>query len=117
MFMMLNVCGSTTSSYTSGSGSMYRPPSASEKYYEQMVDVLEHFTNCNNHVIVMSDFNYNCAPDGNDCCHISHIEQLTRLSQIVIALTRVAMTTSSLIDIIHNTITFRNYKKKCPCNI
>jgi len=79
---------------------MYRPPGASETYYEQMVDVLEHFTNCTNHVIVMGDFNYNCAPDVNDCRHINHIEQLTGLSRIVSAPTRVTMTTSRLIDII-----------------
>ena len=48
----------------------------------------------------MGDFNYNCAPDVNDCRHISHIEQLTGLSQVVSASTRVTMITSSLIDII-----------------
>ena len=78
-------------------GTMYRPPSASEKYYEQMVDILEHFTKCTNRIIVSADFNYNCAPD---CRHISHIEQLKVLSQVVSGPTRITMTTSSLIDII-----------------
>jgi exonuclease III len=54
-------------------GSMYRPPSAGGQYHEHMVDVVEHFTNCANHVIVTGDFTYNCAPDVKDCCHISHI--------------------------------------------
>ena len=60
-------------------GSMYRPPSASETDYEQMVDVLRHFTNCTSCVTVMGDFNYNYAPDVNGCRRISHIKQLTGL--------------------------------------
>jgi len=62
-------------------------------------DVLEHVTICANHVIVAGDFNHNCQPDVNECRSIGHIEELTRLSQIVSVPTRVIMTTSSLMVI------------------
>ena len=48
----------------------------------------------------MDDFNYNCALGVYEFGSISHIEQLTGLSQIVCTPTCVTMTISSLIDLI-----------------
>ena len=93
-------------------GSMYRPPSSNQQYYESMGDILDKVTTDNDcDTIVMGDINYNYSLDENLANnHINYIEQLTGLTQIVMEPTRVTMTTSSLIDVILTTNTSKHIK-------
>ena len=83
-------------------GSVYRPPSADSQYYDNMVDVIDHFANNDDHLIVIGDLNIDCSNENtNDSnARIDFIEQITGLRQIVNEPTRVTLTTSTLIDVI-----------------
>ena len=72
-----------------------------------MVDVIDHFANNDDHLIVLVDLNIDCFNDNtNDSnARIDFIEQITGLRQIVNETTRVTLTTSTctrigLIDVI-----------------
>ena len=58
--------------------------SSDTNYYDDMVDVIAHFSNIEGHAMVMGDLNFDCSdPDKDSAKSIDFIEHLAGLSQIV----------------------------------
>ena len=59
-------------------GSMYRPPSANQAYYESMIDILDNITNDDHEIVLMGDLNFDYSfKETTTTKHIKYIEQLT----------------------------------------
>ena len=80
---------------------MYRPPTASVAYFNDMVDTIEKAHNTDKHMVILGDMNYNYVFDEtmseNPICLL---ENMFLLKQLIDAPTRVTENSSSLIDII-----------------
>ena len=52
-------------------GTMYRPPSANNVYYDAMVDIIDRITSEDDDVVVLGDLNYDYVYDEMVNCHWS----------------------------------------------
>ena len=80
--------------------SIYRPPSANEKYFDTILDSIERAHDENCIILVAGDLNIDC---GKPNTQLSLIENLFGLTQLVTEHTRVTNNSSSLIDLILTT--------------
>ena len=80
---------------------VYRPPTASVAYFNDMVDTIEKAHNTDKHMVILGDMNYNYVFDEtmseNPICLL---DNMFLLKQLIDAPTRVTENSSSLIDII-----------------
>ena len=84
---------------------MYRPPSATNEYYGQMLDLCEQAMSQDKDMLIIGDLNYNYKIDeslNNNPLH--YMENLFLLSQLVEKHTRVTPSSSTLIDVILSSI-------------
>ena len=82
-------------------GTIYRPPSADNEYYEKIMDEIQHMKDDSDEIIVVGDLNYDYNTNNKSNRHqILNIENVFDLKQLVRKPTRVNMNSSTLIDII-----------------
>ena len=82
-------------------GSVYRPPSVKNEYYEQLVNDFDAVSSTGKDIVILGDFNLNCYNDGYNCHKkIEHLENSFMLKQIIAEPTRVTPTSSTLIDLL-----------------
>lgn len=84
---------------------VYRPPSADDVYFENMLQTFENVISDDNDVVIVGDFNFDYVIDetlANNQAH--YIELLLNCSQLIQVPTRVTPTTSSTIDLIYSSV-------------
>ena len=80
---------------------MYRPPSASQKYFDNIVENIELASSTNMQIIILGDLNFNYQIDESLSSNAIHlIANLFQMTQIIKELTRKTPTTSTLLDVI-----------------
>jgi hypothetical protein len=84
--------------------SIYRPPSASVSYYNNMVNYMEKVVSSAYDTIFTGDFNLNVLGHDSDTDKISHLCSLLDLQQLVTKPTRVTPSSSTCIDLIMTSI-------------
>ena len=80
---------------------VYRPPSASCEYFENILDQVEFVKQSDNDMIIIGDLNFNYSFDEN--LHqnpVYQLESMFEMKQLVVSPTRVTTTSSTLIDVI-----------------
>ena len=93
--------------------SMYRPPSASHKYFDKMVENIELASSTNMQMIILGDLNFNYQIDESLSSNPIHlVENLFQMSQIIEEPTRKTPTTSTLLDVILTSVPDRHTKTK-----
>ena len=84
-----------------GIGCMYRPPSADQEYYNDMLDQIEQVKATSDDIILMGDLNFNYVLNEHlSSCPVHYIESAYELTQLVDKPTRVTQSSSTLIDLI-----------------
>ena len=84
---------------------LYRPPSAKNEYFNDMLDMFEKAYVENSELCLAGDLNHNYVFDESLSTNpIHYIENLYMLKQIVTEPTRVTMTSSTLLDVILTSI-------------
>ena len=92
---------------------MYRPPSASQKYFDNIVENIELASSTNMQIIILGDLNFNYQIDESLSSNAIHlIANLFQMSQIIKELTRKTPTTSTLLDVILTPVPDRHTKTK-----
>ena len=82
-------------------GTMYRPPSTRNEYYEKMIENIELAASNNKEIILLGDLNFDYKLDESLSSNpVYWIEALFELTQLIEKPTRRTLTTSSLIDVI-----------------
>ena len=82
-------------------GTIYRPPSATSVYYDNMLSEIQRAHDICNDVIVMGDFNYDYVNDDTLSRNpVFNIEMLFSMKQLIEEPTRVTVNTKSLLDVI-----------------
>ena len=84
---------------------MYRPPSATSEYFNEVLDEIERATSEDKEIMLLGDLNYNYKIDENLSNNpIHYIENLFLLSQMIDKPTRVTTSSSTLIDVILSSV-------------
>ena len=99
--------------------SMYRPPSANNEYYENILDVLEKACAEQCITLLVGDLNINYVLDETlNRSLLHHIENLNGMCQLVRDYTRVTDHSSTIIDVILSTHpTLHNFTKVFKCTL
>ena len=80
---------------------IYRPPSAKVSYYNSILDIVERAMSEDKEVVILGDLNYDYQLNESLSSNpIHYMENLFGLSQLITENTRVAKTTSTLLDVI-----------------
>ena len=85
-------------------GTIYRPPSSGQDYFDNILDVIQRAMDMSDQVIVMGDLNFDCISGlGSSENQISYIEKLFDMKQLISSPTRVTLNSKSLLDVILTT--------------
>ena len=80
--------------------SIYRPPSASQEYLDNILNAIQRAKDMCEHIIVLGDLNFDYSLRNNQ---ILYIESLFNMKQLINSPTRVTLKTKSLLDVILTT--------------
>jgi exonuclease III len=81
-------------------GSIYRPPSSTASYFEDILDDIENASQRHGHeLIILGDFNFNCLTS--DGTTVNILQNTFDLKQLITTPTRITLDSSTLIDHIY----------------
>jgi hypothetical protein len=84
---------------------IYRPPSSSHVYYENMINVITKAASNNKEMIILGDFNYDYKLDESLSNNpVKYIEDLFSLRQLILDKTRVTPNSAKTLDLILSSI-------------
>ncbi len=90
-------------------GTIYRPPSHNQDYFNALLDTTEEATAQGNDVVILGDLNYNYVPgDPRNPVHL--MEQLFSMTQIIKEPARVTTTSSTTLDVVLTTMPDKHIK-------
>jgi len=90
---------------------IYRPPSASQEYFNKLIDCLESLQTINGELIIIGDLNIHYEFDENLSSNGAHyIEKLLGCKQLINKSTRITNNTETLIDHIYTSFPERHSK-------
>ena len=85
-------------------GTIYRPPSSNQEYFDNILNVIQRAKDISDHVIVMGDLNFDCINVSDTSKNqISYMEELFDMKQLISSPTRETLNSKSLIDVILTT--------------
>ena len=85
-------------------GSLYRPPSSTSQYFEAIIEDIEKIMNLGHELVILGDFNFDCMdPVKNKPAyeHVTTLEDLFDLKQLITSPTRITADTCTIIDHIY----------------